>query len=177
MKTHMTGSERAPLLSQIPGLGRLIAALSLLLAAGCFGDSPTDIPPAPDITEVNFAPSLGINVSEFTAAASGLHYKDEIMGEGTPVTNGSNVSVHYWGWLPNGTLFDSSQGSGPLTFTVGAADLIAGFQEGVLGMRPGGSRLLLIPPHLGYGERGAGNGAIPPNAWLVFRMQLQVAGG
>ena len=86
--------------------------------------------------------------------------------------NGHMVSVHYTGWLTNGTKFDSSVDRGePFQFQLGGRQVIAGWDEGVQGMRIGGKRKLTIPPDKGYGERGAG-GVIPPNATLIFEVEL-----
>src|SRR5205814_6838233 len=107
---------------------------------------------------------------------SGLKYTDTTVGTGTEATKGKKVSVHYTGWLYNngakGTKFDSSVDRGqPFQFTLGAHQVIAGWDEGVAGMKVGGKRTLIIPPELGYGARGAG-GVIPPNATLMFDVEL-----
>jgi peptidylprolyl isomerase len=106
----------------------------------------------------------------------GLKYTDTKTGDGATATAGSKVSVHYTGWLSKdgakGAKFDSSVDRGqPFQFTLGAHQVIAGWDEGVAGMKVGGSRTLTIPPELGYGARGAG-GAIPPNATLIFDVEL-----
>jgi len=103
---------------------------------------------------------------------SGLKYTDEVIGNGPSPRNGQTVSVHYTGWLTNGTKFDSSLDRGsPFSFTLGQGQVIKGWDEGVASMKIGGKRKLTIPPDLGYGSRGAG-GVIPPNATLVFEVQL-----
>jgi FKBP-type peptidyl-prolyl cis-trans isomerase len=104
--------------------------------------------------------------------ASGLQYEDVVVGSGKMAEPGMNVSVHYTGWLTDGTKFDSSvDRSQPFRFQLGAGQVIQGWDEGVKGMRIGGKRKLTIPPDLGYGARGAG-GVIPPNATLVFDVEL-----
>ncbi len=107
---------------------------------------------------------------------NGLKYTDTKTGDGATATPGSKVSVHYTGWLYNnntkGAKFDSSVDRGkPFEFKLGAHQVIAGWDEGVAGMKVGGKRTLIIPPELGYGARGAG-GVIPPNATLMFDVEL-----
>jgi FKBP-type peptidyl-prolyl cis-trans isomerase FkpA len=103
---------------------------------------------------------------------SGLTYVDLVVGDGAEATKGQTVSVHYTGWLTNGTKFDSSVDRGqPFSFPLGAGRVIKGWDEGVAGVKVGGKRKLMIPPQLGYGERGAG-GMIPPNAELIFEVHL-----
>ncbi len=103
---------------------------------------------------------------------SGLSYVDEHVGTGAVAKAGETVTVHYTGWLTNGTKFDSSRDRNePFTFHLGAGEVIPGWDEGVQGMRVGGRRKLTIPPSLGYGARGAG-GVIPPNATLIFDVEL-----
>jgi FKBP-type peptidyl-prolyl cis-trans isomerase FkpA len=107
---------------------------------------------------------------------SGLKYTDTTVGTGAEATSGHKVSVHYTGWLYNndvkGAKFDSSLDRGqPFSFGLGAGQVIRGWDEGVAGMKVGGKRTLVIPPALGYGARGAG-GAIPPNATLMFDVEL-----
>jgi FKBP-type peptidyl-prolyl cis-trans isomerase FkpA len=108
--------------------------------------------------------------------ASGLQYEDTVVGEGPEATPGQNVTVHYTGWLFNdgvqGAKFDSSKDrNDPFVFSLGAGMVIRGWDEGVAGMKVGGTRTLLIPADLGYGARGAG-GVIPPNATLKFDVEL-----
>jgi FKBP-type peptidyl-prolyl cis-trans isomerase len=108
----------------------------------------------------------------FTQTSSGLRYADILIGMGSKATPGKTVTVHYTGWLENGTRFDSSVlKNRPFQFDLGAGRVIAGWDEGVAGMAVGGIRQLIIPPHLGYGSSGAGN-VIPPNAILIFEVQL-----
>ncbi len=104
--------------------------------------------------------------------ASGLIIEDITEGSGDEARAGQTVSVHYTGWLTDGTKFDSSKDRNePFEFALAARHVIAGWDEGVQGMKPGGVRKLTIPPNLGYGARGAG-GVIPPNATLVFEVAL-----
>jgi FKBP-type peptidyl-prolyl cis-trans isomerase FkpA len=103
---------------------------------------------------------------------SGLKYEDIIEGSGESAEAGQLVTVHYTGWLTNGNKFDSSKDrNDPFRFKLGAGNVIRGWDEGVAGMKIGGTRKLTIPAHLGYGAQGAG-GVIPPNATLVFEVEL-----
>jgi FKBP-type peptidyl-prolyl cis-trans isomerase len=103
---------------------------------------------------------------------SGLKFEDTTVGDGAVASNGQTVSVHYTGWLENGTKFDSSKDRNePFEFRLGAGQVIRGWDEGVAGMKVGGVRRLTIPPQLGYGDRGAG-GVIPPKATLIFEVEL-----
>lgn len=113
----------------------------------------------------------GPNANEVTTA-SGLIYSDLVIGTGDLAVAGKTVNVHYTGWLTNGQKFDSSVDRGqPFSFPLGAGRVIKGWDEGVQGMKVGGKRKLTIPSELGYGTRGAG-GVIPPNATLVFDVEL-----
>jgi FKBP-type peptidyl-prolyl cis-trans isomerase FkpA len=104
--------------------------------------------------------------------ASGLIIEDMVVGEGAEAAAGQHVTVHYTGWLTDGRKFDSSKDrNDPFAFALGARHVLAGWDEGVQGMKIGGTRKLTIPPDLGYGARGAG-GVIPPNATLVFEVEL-----
>ena len=103
---------------------------------------------------------------------SGLRYLDHITGNGESIKSGQEAIVHYSGYLADGTKFDSSHDKGsPFSFPLGQGRVIKGWDEGIVGMKKGGKRTLIIPPELGYGERGAG-GVIPPNAMLMFEVEL-----
>jgi FKBP-type peptidyl-prolyl cis-trans isomerase len=103
---------------------------------------------------------------------SGLEIEDQIVGDGEEAIAGQTVEVHYTGWLTDGTKFDSSlDRNQTFSFKLGGGQVIAGWDQGVAGMKIGGTRKLTIPPDMGYGERGAG-GVIPPNATLVFKVEL-----
>ena len=125
-----------------------------------------------DIREGSPASPTTIDESAFTTTPSGLKYSDMVVGDGATAEAGKTVEVHYTGWLQDGTKFDSSLDRGQ-TFSVqlGAGQVIPGWDEGLQGMKVGGKRQLVIPPDLGYGASGAG-GVIPPNATLVFEVEL-----
>ncbi|HEX6829785.1 MAG TPA: FKBP-type peptidyl-prolyl cis-trans isomerase [Burkholderiales bacterium] len=111
-----------------------------------------------------------------TTTASGLVIEDLTEGSGDVASAGQTATVHYTGWLTNGRKFDSSKDRNqPFDFPLGGGRVIAGWDEGVQGMRVGGLRKLTIPPALGYGAYGAG-GVIPPNATLVFEVELLALG-
>ncbi len=108
--------------------------------------------------------------------SSGLQFEDTINGTGDLAESGQHVTVHYTGWLYSngvkGNKFDSSKDRGdPFKFYLSQGQVIRGWDEGVVGMRVGGTRVLVIPPELGYGAHGAG-GVIPPNATLIFEVEL-----
>ena len=114
----------------------------------------------------------GETIMSTTTTASGLIIEEIIVGEGDEAAAGQNVTVHYTGWLTDGKKFDSSKDrDDPFEFPLGGGRVIKGWDEGVQGMKVGGTRKLTIPPSLGYGARGAG-GVIPPNATLVFEVEL-----
>jgi FKBP-type peptidyl-prolyl cis-trans isomerase len=107
-----------------------------------------------------------------TTTPSGLIIEELVLGDGTEAVSGKRVSVHYTGWLTNGSKFDSSvDRNEPFEFGLGRGQVIRGWDEGVAGMKIGGKRKLTIPADLGYGAYGAG-GVIPPNATLVFEVEL-----
>lgn len=118
----------------------------------------------------------GIDKMTYQTTPSGLQYSDTVVGSGDEARAGQHVSVHYTGWLyqdgKSGRKFDSSKDRGqPFAFPLGAGHVIRGWDEGVQGMKVGGTRMLIIPAELGYGARGAG-GVIPPNATLLFEVEL-----
>lgn len=113
-----------------------------------------------------------LDLSNAVTTPSGLQYVDVKEGNGASPETGNNVTVHYTGTLEDGAKFDSSRDRGePLKFRIGVGQVIQGWDEGVGSMKVGGLRILIIPPELGYGARGAG-GVIPPNATLIFEVEL-----
>ncbi len=108
---------------------------------------------------------------EYTTLPSGLKYKDLVVGAGSEIRTGQKVTVHYTGKLQDGTIFDSSvERKIPFEFTIGRGQVIKGWDEGVLSMRVGGKRTLIIPPDLGYGARAVGK--IPANSTLTFEVEV-----
>jgi FKBP-type peptidyl-prolyl cis-trans isomerase len=155
----------------------LTAALALIALAGCQASSGGHNSAGTTTTTTSAS-----GAAKPTAAApaqpavvtlpDGLKYQDTLIGDGAIAENGLEASIHYTGRLDDGTKFDSSLDRGtPLTFRIGARTMVAGLEEGVLGMRVGGKRTLTIPPDLGYGEAGR-SGVIPPNATLIFDIEL-----
>ncbi len=136
--------------------------LGLAMLAACKSDSTTA--PVVDITQVTFASSLGINLASMTKTADGLYFQDSPAGTGATASSGSHLTVNYTGYFTNGSTFDTSAGKTPLGFTLGQGQVIAGWDEGLAGMKVGGTRKLVIPPSLGYGSTA--NGPIPANQFL-----------
>jgi len=157
-------------------MSRMLVAVALVLASNACGggssSAATSAAPAPqpiagDIERTTFAPSLGVHLDQMTKRASGMYVQDLTPGTGSVATRGRSVVVRYTGWLPSGKQFDS----GEISVTLGTNKTIAAWEEGLLGMRVGGKRRLVVPPNLGYGARGAGDD-IPPNSVLVFDMEV-----
>ena len=147
---------------------RFATALAAIALASCTPEASTG--PAQDITTTTFASSLGITLSAMTKTASGLYYQDSPAGTGVTATSGNHLTVNYTGFLTNGSTFDTSIGKTPFGFTLGQGAVIAGWDEGVAGMKIGGTRKLVVPSNLGYGATAVGS--IPPNSILVFSIQL-----
>ena len=139
-------------------ISALVVSVGLILSAisACGGDNPT-------------APTVSVPFS----------VTDLIVGSGATASSGQTVTVAYTGWLyeegsadNKGTVFDQASAASPFSFVLGAGQVIAGWDQGLDGMKVGGRRLLVIPPALAYGTRGAGGGLIPPNATLIFEVEL-----
>lgn len=151
-------------------MSRLLLTLPLLWLLGCGEDSPGGSTSSGDPTQVTYAPALGVDLNAMERRESGLYVQDLTVGAGDTATAGRSVTVHYTGWLPDGTQFDSSRQRNALTFTLGRGRVIAGWDEGLVGMKVGGTRKLVIPSNLAYGETG--QGSIPPHSVLVFDVEL-----
>lgn len=157
----------------VEGRGRWLVAVGLLAAAflgGCksFLDP---YPPAQVISDTKFDPSLGVDLSKMTVTDDGLYYQDVVVGTGTEVTVMDTVSVDITGWLSDGTQVVTGTDE-PLLV---AGGLIPGLVEGLLGMKEGGERLLLVPSDLAYGDLG--KGAVPGGAIIVFDVTVKQVGG
>ncbi len=163
----------------LPALGVSCKRQEKADTAGTPGEA-TEVPGAPaeaerrvtDTDALEAARKLGTPTdAPVVTTESGLQYIDVKAGDGVEAKAGDNVSVHYTGWLVNGSKFDSSVDRGqPFVFPLGAGRVIKGWDEGVAGMKVGGARKLIIPPDLGYGSRGTG--PIPPGSTLIFEVEL-----
>ncbi len=168
------------------GTGFFAALGVALLAVAC---SKLTAPPEPIATDTTTAatanaaqpkqpaqpqkpsPAPSMTAPALLAAQDKLQSKDLVVGKGQEAKAGDTVSVHYVGTLTNGTEFDQSRKRGqPFTFTLGQGKVIKGWDQGLVGMKPGGKRKLTIPPQLAYGERATGS--IPPNSTLLFEVEL-----
>lgn len=150
---------------------RRLSAAVLLAGASCLPNNSTDveIPDPIDITQQTWGSSLNIALAAFTKLPSGVYVLDTQVGTGPTLSGLPTVRVYYTGYLANGSRFDGNVGAAsPAVFSL--AQLIQGWQVGMQGMKVGGRRRLLIPPGLGYGS--SGSGPIPPNANLVFDIEL-----
>ena len=149
---------------------KYVAAIAIILALTAIfalAQTATKKPATPNTNAPTKVVGNGIRTP------SGLVYWDIRVGNGEAAKEGSHVRVHYTGWLTNVKKFDSSVDAGtPFDFTIGNGEVIKGWEEGVTGMRVGGKRQLRIPPALGYGAEGTPDGPIPPNANLIFDVQL-----
>ena len=141
----------------------LCGAIAVLAACGAGGG---------DAKAGGFSAALGVDTTTMTKAPAGFWYTDVASGQGDEAAPGRTVRVHYTGWLPDGKKFDSSRDRGePFAFTLGAGQVITGWDEGVKGMKVGGRRKLVLPPQMAYGDGGAPPD-IPPGATLVFDVEV-----
>jgi FKBP-type peptidyl-prolyl cis-trans isomerase FkpA len=156
----------------------LSIAISAVLAASSCTKKETTEPsaeasPAANAADTSTAAAANgaVNASAPAAPAGELKIEDSVVGKGAEAVAGKKVTVHYTGKLTDGKQFDSSVGKEPFTFTLGAGEVISGWDKGVAGMKIGGKRKLTIPPEMAYGTTGAGS-IIPPNATLMFDVEL-----
>ena len=151
-------------------LARLTSMALPLLLAACGSDSAGNSTPSNPATE-SYASSLGVNISTMTKKSDNLYYLDVVVGTGAEAVVGRSLSVVYSGYLVNASKFDSNVGGNLLAFVLGAGNVIVGWDQGIVGMKVGGKRRLVIGSTLGYGS--GGNGSIPGNATLVFDVELK----
>ena len=149
------------------GVVRHVVLTAVALVAAAVSACATASSPADDIKASEISPSLGVNFADYTRTPEGLFYKDVVVGEGAVAGDRSKVTVAYRGFIADGTEVDKSI---DFTFKMGSGQVIKGWQIGVQGMRVGGARILVIPPHLGYGWKTVG--AVPANSILLFRVEL-----
>jgi len=150
---------------------RIAAALSFSLAACASGGAGGAAPYTRTVESIPFAASLDVQLDKMTKTASGLYWRDIEVGTGPVVREHQDIRVFYNGWLTNGMKFDSTRvDQPPLTIPIGRGRVIKGWDEGIIGMRVGGRRMLVIPPELAYGSNRAG--MIPPDATLVFDIRV-----
>ena len=149
---------------------RAAACAAALLVAGC-GDSTSPNPP--DIEKTTFASSLNIDLATMTKTPDGVYYKNLTVGDGATIAAGQLINARYTGWLADGTKFGTNVGGDPFPFHFGRGEVIEGWDLGLVGMKVGGKRQLIIPPSLGYGP--SSNGPIPGNSILVFEVTVESA--
>lgn len=143
-------------------------AAAAFLAVAAAGAASAQIP---TIATAKFDPSLHVNLKACKKTPGGVYYQDLKIGTGALVTKGKSPSVKYDGRLVNGTQFDATRPGAPaITFTLGENRVVAGWEEGLIGMKVGGKRQLIIPPAMGYGPNGMGR--VPPNAIMVFTVEV-----
>ena len=163
-------------MSVIYRVGRFVASCGvvalLTVVASCSENVTASTGPSNPASET-FAAALGVDIGSMTLKTPGLYYRDIVVGTGAEAIVGRTLAVTYTGWLANGTQFDSNVGGGNFTFVLGNGAVISGWDLGMVGMKVGGKRKLVIASALAYGQ--AGRGSIPTNATLVFDVELKSA--
>jgi peptidylprolyl isomerase len=157
-------------------LSRALSFLAPLAFVACLnGTEPNDNFPNVPIESTQFGTNLNVDLKTSTKTSSGLYYRDIVAGTGSAVASGDSVFVHYQGALANGQLFETRlPPATTFDFKLGTRYVIPGWDEGIVGMKVGGTRQLIIPPALAYGSSGS-YPAIPPNAVLVFNITMTKA--
>lgn len=147
---------------------RVLVVLCVLVAAGCAAAAE---PGAISPESIAFAPALQVDLAAMERTSTGVYYRDLVVGHGPPVRRGYRVAVHFTGFLPDGTQFEQMAAPvPPVEFELGAGTVIRGWESGMVGMRVGGQRQLVVPAAQGYGSRAVGR--VPANATLVFVIKL-----
>lgn len=168
---------------------RPLAIAPLIASLGCGGENGPVDPGPPDIENLVFAPSLGVDLTIMTVLPSGLYIRDLVVGGGDRVGQQRGVRFNFQGWLHDGTPIDQgmyplnefspgafvSPFDGEVYYLLGSGQTIAGWDIGLEGMRVGGERQLIIPPNLGFGAAGSSDGRVPGNAVMVYVMELTAA--
>ena len=161
---------------------RPLAIATIIALSACSGEKPKPDADAPapaaapaatgaaDPATTTFAAALDVDLAKMTHTASGLYYKDLVVGTGARADSGKTVSVHYTGYLADGTMFETSTKGTPIEFPLGQGRVVQGWDQGLPGMKVGGKRQLVIPASLGYGDMGSG--PIPAGAIMVFTVEL-----
>ena len=150
---------------------RLLTALLPLAFTACLSGAETITYPNIPIESTTFAAALNVDLAASTKTSTGLYYRELTVGNGATATASSRVSVYYGAFFANGQQFDGLVSpSAPYSFTLGTQTVIKGWEEGLVGMKVGGVRQLIVPPALAYGSSGFQ--AVPPNAVLVFTVTL-----
>jgi FKBP-type peptidyl-prolyl cis-trans isomerase FkpA len=151
---------------------RFLYLMILLIATGCSAGAGSSVALGPE--SITFAPALQVDLGTMERTSGGVYYRDLVVGQGPSVRRGTRVSVHFAGFLPDGTQVDAvAPPAAPVEFTLGETGMIRGWQSGIIGMRAGGQRQLVVPSSLAYGGRQVGR--VPPNSTLVFVIKLVTA--
>jgi peptidylprolyl isomerase len=157
------------MLRRLISLSLVVTAFSI--AGGLDSSGPGTVIP---IEETSFASALGVNLSQSTRTAAGVYYRDISVGTGPVVANGQTLRVRYTGWLSSGLMFETNTTQPqPFPFVLGVDNVIAGWHDGLQGVRVGGKRQLIIPASMAYGSQGSG--PIPGNAVIVFNIEVETA--
>ena len=155
-------------------LRSLSAVAAIALMAACDLSTDPNLPDPIDPAKDSYATALGVDIATMTKLANGVYIKDKTVGQGGAAAANDSVQINYTGWLPNGTQFDTSKQPSrkPLEFVVGKGVYIPAFETAVVGMQPGGVRLIVIPTALAYSTLGKPEAGIPPNTNLVFQLEF-----